>query len=197
MPCWSTMEIRTGSSNDHEAEGGWNAHNIFMSYWAVPPLPRTTDDYVVQLDSVLEFLGNRTWQDEYLERGKAEFLPQKWIPGEIDPTTIDPSTNIKVTFDPFAPHPPTEDDHLVCVDATYFMGHSAPPPPYPQNVPLDTWRTNAWREIGQHLHFTPAIERTADEYLMRIFGVDKMEDVPPFITVHMCGPSTALSFNWR
>jgi hypothetical protein len=185
VPCWSTMEIRTGSSNNHQEEGGWNAHNVYTSFWAVPPLPRTSDDYVLKLGSVIDFVSNRTWQAEYIEQAKIEYLPQKWIPDKVDPETIDPKTNIKDTFDPFASNPPTDDDQLVCVDATYFMGESVPPPPYPQGLPLDTWRTVAWREVGQHLHFNREIEELVDEYLTRLFGVDTLDRVPPFITVHM------------
>lgn len=183
------MEIRTGSSNYHPPtspeENGLIDHNLEPTFWAVPPLGRSSDDYVISLGAVIAYLQNKTRQEEYVERARAEFLPQNWHPEGADLSGIDPATDIKATFDPFDPFPPTLDDQFTCVDATYFMGESAPPPPHPQRVPLDTWRTSAWKEVGQYLHFNRDVEEIADEYLMRIFEVGTLAEVPPFITIHM------------
>lgn len=190
IPCWSTMEIRTGSSNWHpptspEENGLWD-HLLKPTFWAVPPLRRARGDYVVSLGAVIDYLKDTPRQLEYVERAKKEFLPQKGISRDVDASTIDRKTNIKSTFDPSDPFPPTLDPQFTCVDATYFMGESVPPPPYPQGLPLDSWRTRElWTEVGQHLHFSREVEAAADEYLMRIFGVGRLDDVPPFISVHM------------
>lgn len=184
------MEIRTGSSNYHPPtspeENGLVDHKLKTTFWAVPPLGRTSDDYVVSLGAVIAYLQNSTRQEEYVERARTEFLPQQWLPEDADLSLVDPRTNIKPTFDPLDPFPPTLDEQFTCVDATYFMGESAPPHPHPQGVPLDTWRTSAWREVGQYLHFNRDVELVADEYLQRLFGVKSLAEVPPFITVHMC-----------
>lgn len=183
------MEIRTSSSNYHpptspEENGLW-LHGLEPSFWAVPWLPWTKNNYALRLSAVIDFARNATWQHEYLERAKLEFLPQKRVPDGVDAATVDRASNIKNTFDPFGDFPPTVDEQLMCLDATYFMGEDPPPPPHPQNQPLEFLRTNAWYEVGQYIHFNKEVELLVDEYLQKIFGVSSLSAVPPFITVHM------------
>ncbi|KAK4053919.1 hypothetical protein OIO90_003756 [Microbotryomycetes sp. JL221] len=189
MPCWSTMELKTGSSNYHPPtspeENGLVAHNIETSFWACPPLPFTSDSYVLKLSGVVEFVRNVTSQNDAVARAQADLLPQKWLPDDVDVSGVDPESNIKPTFDPLDPFPPTVDDQLICLDATYFMGEDPPPPPHPQDVPLDAWRQDAWREVGQFMHYNKHVENLADAYLMQLFKVHKVEDLPPFITMHI------------
>lgn len=189
LPCWSTMEIRTSSSNWHpptspEENGLW-LHGLEPTFWAVPHLPWTKNNYAIRLSAVIDFARNATWQYEYVQRARAEYLPQKPVPKDMDPNEIDRSLNVKSTFNPLASNPPTEDDQLMCLDATYFMGEDPPPPPHPQNQPLEFLRTDAWREIGQYMHFNREVEQIVDGYLPKIFSVRTLDDMPPFITIHM------------
>ncbi|KAM0791403.1 hypothetical protein ACM66B_005864 [Microbotryomycetes sp. NB124-2] len=189
VPCWSTMELKTGSSNYHPPsspeENGLFEHRIETSFWACPKLPFTNNGYVLKLSGVIDFVLNTTAQQQAVERAQTELLPQKWLPDDVDTSGVDPATNIKSTFDPLDPFPPTVDDQLVCLDATYFMGENPPPPPHPQDVPLDTWRTDAWKEVGQFLHYNKHVETLAEDYLRAIFRVDRRDQLPPFITMHI------------
>ncbi|GAA5885963.1 hypothetical protein JCM6882_004215 [Rhodosporidiobolus microsporus] len=185
VTCWSTMELYTGSSNNHQVETGFNAHGIFTDFWALPRFPKSADGAVIEFTKLLDFLRNRTAQLELVEETKREVLPQRYIPKDVDPQTVDKVQNLKGSFDPLNGVPPTEDEQLMCVDATFYVGYSVPPPPYPQHIPLEPWRGRAWREVGQHLHWIPEVAQIADEYLSRIFGVARVEDVPPYISVHV------------
>lgn len=194
ISCWSFNEVLTGASNDHQVQAGWNSRSIFLSYFAVPPtLSLSTDGYVVKLSSALDFLSNSTWQAKWVSQARREFLPQRPALEGVDVATIEPQNNIKETFDPLGKITPIKNDQLVCIDGTYYLGESAPPPPHPQNVPLDTWRTDAWKEIGQYVRYNHDVELLADAYLKKLFDVATLEQVPPFISVHVCVRSLPLS----
>ncbi|KAJ6477222.1 hypothetical protein DFH09DRAFT_1266420 [Mycena vulgaris] len=70
------------------------------------------------------------------------------------------------------------DEQLLCFDDLYSgatiqaheIGHDFSP---------------AWRFVGQHLHWTPAIEVLAEEYLRHAFGLSPEAPVPPYIAVHV------------
>ncbi|GAA5820100.1 hypothetical protein JCM11251_005481 [Rhodosporidiobolus azoricus] len=185
VTCWSTMELYTGSCNNHQVETGFNAHNIYTSFWAMPHFPRSSDGAVIQFGPLLDFLRNRTARLDWVEETKREVLPQRPLRKDVDPLTVDKEKNLKAFFEPLHGVPPTADEQLMCVDAAFYVGYSVPPPPYPQHIPLEPWRGRAWQEIGQHLHWIPEVAQVADEYLARIFGVKRIDDVPPYISVHI------------
>ncbi|GAA6001362.1 hypothetical protein JCM10207_006626 [Rhodosporidiobolus poonsookiae] len=185
LTCWSTMELYTGAVNNHQVETGFNDHGIFTKFWALPRFPRTPDGAVINFDPLLDFLRNRTRQLEWVEETRRGLLPQKNLPKDVDPSTVDKKENVKPWFDPLSWTPPTKDPQVLCLDAAFYLGYSVPPPPYPQHIPLEPWRGRAWQEVGQHLHFIPEVVEVADDYLARIFGVGKVEDVPPYIAVHI------------
>ncbi|KAH7105754.1 hypothetical protein BKA62DRAFT_687863 [Auriculariales sp. MPI-PUGE-AT-0066] len=72
-------------------------------------------------------------------------------------------------------HPP--DEHLVCYDFLYFAGVTIEDEWFHDFSPV-------WREIGQHVHWTPRIENLAKEYLQRHFKVASIKDIPDFIVIH-------------
>ncbi|GAA6040228.1 hypothetical protein JCM8097_004194 [Rhodosporidiobolus ruineniae] len=185
VTCWSTMELYTGTVNNHQVETGFNAHEVYTNFWAMPRIPRSSGGEVIQIDPIISFLRNRTAQLEWVDQTRREILPQKSLPKDVDPATVDKEKNLKPFFDPLHFSPPTDDDQITCVDATFYVGDSVPPPPYPQHIPLEPWRGRAWKEVGRHLHFIPEVQEVADEYLLRIFGVKRVEDVPPYISVHV------------
>ncbi|GAA5826737.1 hypothetical protein JCM3770_002691 [Rhodotorula araucariae] len=186
MTCWSLMEKYTGACNNHQVETGFNEHELYTDFWAVPAFPRSTENAVLEVDAIVQFLSNRTAQLEWVDKTRRELLPQRKLPADVDAASVVLENNLKPFFDPVHGVPPTDDEQLMCVDATFYVGDSVPPPPYPQRVPLDPWRVGrAWREIGQHLHWVPEVQACADEYLMRIFEVKRAADIPPYISVHV------------
>ncbi|BGP40226.1 hypothetical protein JCM10449v2_004184 [Rhodotorula kratochvilovae] len=186
MTCWSLMEKYTGACNNHQVETGFNEHELYTDFWAVPAFPRSTENAVLDVDAIVAFLSNRTAQLDWVETTRREVLPQKPLPKGVDASSVVLEDNLKPFFDPLHGVPPTDDEQLMCVDATFYVGNSAPPPPYPQRVPLDPWRVGrAWKEIGQHLHWIPEVQEYADEYLVRLFEVTRAKDIPPFISVHV------------
>lgn len=223
VTCWSTMEIYTGAVNNHQVESGFTAHGVATNFWALPRFPRSSEGAVIEFRPLLDFLGNRTRQLEWVEETKRDLLPQKPVKEGVELKEGDRAENIKPYFDPVHWRAPTEDEQITCVDATFYVGQcvclfpsspsllafpsssssiltsfpfrsSVPPPPYPQHIPLEPWRGQAWKDVGQHLHFIPEVVEIADAYLQRIFGVSRGRDAPPYISVHMyVNPSAALS----
>ncbi|GAA5840191.1 hypothetical protein JCM9279_002305 [Rhodotorula babjevae] len=186
MTCWSLMEKYTGAPNVHAVETGFEDHKLFTDFWAVPPFPRSTEGAVLKVGPVVDFLSNSTAQLAWVETTRRELLPQKSVPKGVEPTSVVAEDNVKSFFNPQRGVPPTDDDQLMCVDATFYLGDSLAPPPYPQHVPLDPWRVGrAWKEVGQHLHWLPEVEERADDYLMALFSVQRAKDIPPYVSVHI------------
>lgn len=180
------MEKYTGAVNAHAIETGLEEHGLYTDFWAVPAFRRSSEGAVLEVGPIIDFLRNRTAQLDWVETTRRELLPQKPLPKGVDAASVDPENNLKPFFDPLHGVPPTEDEQLMCVDATFYIGDSVPPPPYPQHVPLDPWRVGrAWKEVGQHLHWLPEVQEYADEYLQGMFGVKRTKDIPPFISVHV------------
>lgn len=42
-----------------------------------------------------------------------------------------------------------------------------------------------WKEIGQFIRFTDIVEKHVDDYLVRLFGVDEIAEVPKYIGMHV------------
>ncbi|GAA5897184.1 hypothetical protein JCM8208_003749 [Rhodotorula glutinis] len=186
VTCWSLMEKYTGAPNVHAIETGFEEHKVFTDFWAVPPFPRSSEGAVLEVGPIVDFLSNMTARLEWVDTARREYLPQKSVPKGVGPSSIVAKDNVKAFFDPQHGVPPTDDDQLMCLDATFYVGDSVPPPPYQQHVPLDLWRVGrAWKEVGQHLHWLPEVEEHADEYLMALFSVKRAEDIPPYISVHV------------
>ena len=126
-------------------------------------------------------------RDEWLAEVQRDFLPQEKLPALPNAQRIPhPSRNIKDGFDPV--HAPLPDERLFCLDNTFFLGSNIPPPAFPtfpSPDPLRSYEGEGWIEAGQYLHFTDEVEDLADFYLMEMFEVGTMADVPPIITVHI------------
>lgn len=184
LECWSFMEIKAGTINDHQVEAGWNEFAVFTNFWAVPKFNRTADGTATRMDQALAFLQDEDAQDAWLDKVQLELLPQ--VPAHSG--DLEKSRNVKSGFDPVTGTRPTSADaaRVLCLDSAFWLGDNAPPPPHPQGLPHDAWREGAaWREVGRHLHFTEEAGRVADGYLATMFGVERVEDVPPYIAVHM------------
>jgi len=85
---------------------------------------------------------------------------------------------------------PSPTDQVVAFDNSLFLGPIMFPPIdlSPASAPLEpslAGEGTSWISIGQHLHFTPHLERIANEYLMSIFQVSTPSKIPPFISVHL------------
>jgi hypothetical protein len=81
-----------------------------------------------------------------------------------------PSEKLKASLVP--------DEHLLCYDFLYFVGLVEPREWWTDYYPT-------WRHVLRHFRWSKKMEDLANEYLMRTFEVQKKEDIPPFITVHV------------
>lgn len=130
-----------------------------------------------------------------------EYLPQKPLgkplPGQG--RRVNRNENMELGFNTHVA--PSPDPHLFCLDSTFFIG-STPYDPlarndldHAQRIPYEVPRSyegEAWRTAGQYIHYTKEIEQLADEYLLVLFGVETVEEIPPFITVHIVRSSLLL-----
>ncbi|KAG8923486.1 hypothetical protein FRC02_011115 [Tulasnella sp. 418] len=78
------------------------------------------------------------------------------------------------------------DDHLTCFDSLYFTAGR------------DTYEwekdySPVWTLVGKHMRFTKKVEDIAMFYLRKVFGVQRNEDIPPFISVHV----RRSDFSWK
>ncbi|KAJ6541871.1 hypothetical protein B0H19DRAFT_1175026 [Mycena capillaripes] len=69
------------------------------------------------------------------------------------------------------------DEHLLCYDLLYYVAAQEP-----FEIGLDY--SPAWRYVGQHMHWTPALEQLGDEYVRDTFGLVAHDPIPPFVAVH-------------
>ncbi|KAJ7230252.1 hypothetical protein GGX14DRAFT_410269 [Mycena pura] len=69
------------------------------------------------------------------------------------------------------------DEQLLCYDYLYYAVSSQPPEIGSEYSPV-------WRDVGQHMHWTPRLERLADEYVRQALGIDTEDPIPPYISVH-------------
>jgi len=69
------------------------------------------------------------------------------------------------------------DQHLMVIDFAYYMGM------------VHSWEWGLeyfepWR-VASHAHWTPKMRSLAESYLMRHFSVERAEDIPKYIAIHV------------
>ncbi|KAJ7786565.1 hypothetical protein B0H16DRAFT_1755951 [Mycena metata] len=70
------------------------------------------------------------------------------------------------------------DEHMLCYDFLYYLAAH-------QSDEIEKDYSPAWREVGQHLHWTASLERLANDYIRRTLHVRHHEPIPPFISIHV------------
>ncbi|KAJ7780327.1 hypothetical protein DFH07DRAFT_470175 [Mycena maculata] len=87
-----------------------------------------------------------------------------WTPREPD---ISPTHHVAL--------PP--DDHLLCYDLLYYAGaHEI----FEYNYDMSP----VWRFVGQHMHWTPKIQKIAESYTRETLGIAGHAPISPYISVH-------------
>lgn len=184
MSCWSLREQVTGSIDPD----GWSLllHGIKMSLWALPKLQRGSDGGRINYDAIKYFDANEPERHYWIHRCRSEFLPQRPI---LSTTTsvVDPLFNLKPGFTPHLVAPPS--DQVLCLDNTLFLSPILLPETFPTSTlplePLIEGEDTAWEEVGQYAHFSSQVEAQADQYLLHLFNVTSLNQIPPFITIHL------------
>ncbi|GAA5977471.1 hypothetical protein JCM5350_004698 [Sporobolomyces pararoseus] len=197
FPCWSIQEGTVGFPNREAIS--FDMHGLFVHHWPLPAkgFARGAGGFDLSFDA-LRIWDSSPWEkDRWIERVRREYLPQqerKNSKGEVIQEEIDVEDeearkeNIKVGFTPRESPAPT--DQMVAFDNSLFLGPIMFPPINlsPDTEPLEpglAGEGTSWSEIGQHLHFTPLVEQQATSYLLKLFEVEKEDDIPPFITIHL------------
>ncbi|KAJ6520070.1 hypothetical protein C8R45DRAFT_805951 [Mycena sanguinolenta] len=70
------------------------------------------------------------------------------------------------------------DEHMLCYDFLYYVAAD-------QSDEIELDYSPAWRFVGQHMRWTPRLERLSDDYIRRTLNVRWNEPIPPFISVHV------------
>ncbi|KAI5481598.1 hypothetical protein MNV49_002824 [Pseudohyphozyma bogoriensis] len=190
ISCWSVHErVTPGGANGND--GSMREHSIEVDYWALPQMRAGSEGWNIWYNELLTFDLDERAREEWFSTLKREFIPQRQLPADDkrkleDLTDAEKRANMWPHFDPWHRPPPT--DQLMCLDTTLFVGGHLMKPPYPATVPsekLRSYENEGWTEAGQYLFFNDHVEELADKYVLALFGVEKMEQVPPFITVHI------------
>ncbi|EJT99008.1 hypothetical protein DACRYDRAFT_56709 [Dacryopinax primogenitus] len=68
-------------------------------------------------------------------------------------------------------------EHLLCYDYLYYTS---------VDTYYEWWQdwSPQWRLVGTHMHWRERVDRIAKEYLMRHFGTEDVDSLPPFIVIH-------------
>lgn len=160
-------------------------HNIDIKYYPLPSLYRASEESKLWFEAIHEFDSNPWSKQQWITQVREDLLPHAHADTEDDKTDDKPPA-LKPGFDPRNNEPPS--DQLFCLDTTFFLGSRMFPPAYPTLPPMETLRSyegHGWIEAGQYLRFSSHLESIADEYLKKLFGVSKVERIPPFITCHI------------
>ncbi|KAI5480744.1 hypothetical protein MNV49_007150 [Pseudohyphozyma bogoriensis] len=174
LQCWSLLETAVGIRNNRN----FSDHAIDTNFWAFPDFPRDDHLHPPQFDPVATFLGSKQAKKAWLQQVRDRWLPQKLLVEGAATTPISLETNVKDGFDPQSRVTPLDNPQLTCLDSTFYMSDDEVLPPRESGAP--------WREVGQHLRFTPRVEAVKMGYLRRIFKVPVGRDrIPPFISVHI------------
>jgi len=70
------------------------------------------------------------------------------------------------------------DEHLLCYDYLYYVSAHQP-------FEMEYDYSPAWRYVGQYMHWTPALEKLANDYVRQAVGTHENGPIPPFISVHV------------
>ena len=210
ISCWSVQEVTpTGGAN--RAADSMAVHSVGVDFWALPKdMARGLGGNDLAYDSIRLFDFNvwarRMWIETVssiflrsrrreLTRGaqvKKQFLPQTVAPiatnlRKARPVfKVDLSKTIKGGFSPLTTPPPS--DQLMCLDNSLFLGPVMFEPAFTPTIPEEPTGGGeglSWIAVGQHLRFATEVEDVVDEYLLNLFSVERLVDVPPFITIHL------------
>lgn len=69
------------------------------------------------------------------------------------------------------------DEQVLCFDILYYVAAHEP-----FEIGLDY--SPAWRYVGQHMRWTAALEKLADEYIRDSLRLGTHDPIPPFIAIH-------------
>ncbi|GAA6059708.1 hypothetical protein JCM10212_000236 [Sporobolomyces blumeae] len=188
LACWSVQEATAGFPNFEAIS--FDLHGIYVHHWPLPPLARGAGGFDLAFDALKIFDNDVNYKNAWIDRVRREFLPQKPREHGLEEISVEDEkareANMKEGFDPR--HAPAPDDQIVAFDNSLFLGPTMFPPIDLADDPVEptvAGEGQSWIEVGQYLHFTDLVERRADEYLARLFGVKSIDHVPPFITVHL------------
>ncbi|GAA6014240.1 hypothetical protein JCM10207_006143 [Rhodosporidiobolus poonsookiae] len=189
LSCWSILELAAGGRNVND--GSMAVHNIDVKYFPLPKLGRGSEGFNIWFEAVHDFDFDWASRRDWLTKVRKELLPQKPPPeADVKPTIVplNRHQNLKDGFDPGRTDAPRDD--LFCLDTTFFLGSRIFPPAYPSpgvitEEPLRSYEGHGWIQAGQYIRFSAELERLADIYLLELFGVSTMKEIPPFITVHI------------
>lgn len=181
IACWSVHERAIGGINS--AAQSLSIHNTYMDFW---PLPTTVlinpGSQAVTFQSLAAFDADLAGKQSWVEKAQAEYLPQEPFESGNEPTDVE--GNLKWGFGHVhSPPPPAQ---LSCYDELFFVGLRSDPIAHPFVWEIDSPDYySTWGKIGRHLRFTSKLEELADEYLMAVFDVQRISDLPPFISMHI------------
>lgn len=160
-------------------------HGIWIDFWALPRgLPRGLGGHDLAYDGIRIFDFDAELRRKWIETSREEFQPQTTLSEHAE--HIEPAENLKPGFDPLHTEPPS--DQLLCLDNGLFFGPIMFPEAYNQPVPLEPYAPGeglSWIDVGQYIYFNDRVESVADQYLMEIFNVDLVEEIPVFISIHL------------
>ena len=166
LSCWSSAYASTGMWNSVPT-----AFGLTPSYYPLPPIEFAFEEFL-EYESLAKFDLNTTAKGAWIESvEKSRVEGQDWK--EVAKAGAKEVAGIKL-----GKQQPKE--QVVCFDQMFFMGTKRLDP----NVrrPYDG---AGWKEIGQFIRFTNVVEQHVDDYLLRLFGVESMEEVPKYIGMHV------------
>ena len=180
ISCWSVHErVTPGGGNGND--GSMRYHSIDVDYWAMPEMRTGSEGGSVWFNELISFDSDRRARNDWIETVKEDLIPQDREASRV----VSKEHNLKYGFDPR--HSPPPDDQILCFDTTLFVGSHPMPDAFPTLIPIEPKRSyegEGWIHAGQYLHFTAEVEAIADYYLMELFNVSTVAEIPPMITVH-------------
>lgn len=168
LVCWSAGFASTGMPNPVQFDYG-----LHPSFYPLPPSIEFAFEEFLQYDSLAQFDLNTTEKEAWIESvEKSRVEGQDWKEAPKEGEVEEPKG--------FALGNQRPKEQVACFDEMFFMGSKRANP----NVkrPYDG---AGWKEIGQFIRFTDVVERHVDEYLMRLFGVEEVGEIPKYIGMHV------------
>lgn len=168
----------------NSAAASLNIHNTYIDFWPLPPTVLINPGaQSVTFQSLAAFDSDLVGKQSWVEKAQAEYLPQ--TPFEIGNEPLDVEGNLKWGFGHI--HSPSPPQQLACYDELFFASTRDDPIAHPFVFDIDTTADHfgTWGNVGRHLRFTSKLEALADEYLQALFEVDRIADLPPFISMHI------------
>jgi len=184
LPCWSIQELLLGFANLQA--WSFDLHDVWIDHWPLPPLARGGGGFDVAFDALRLFDFDFGAKMRWIDKVRREAIPQKVPKEPEEPFKGDKAKNLKDGFDTIKSKAP--DHQIMCFDNSLFIGSVMFNEPALTPVPLEPTVPGEgldWIHAGQYMRFNERVERIADEYLMKLFNVNKPSNIPPFITIHL------------